>query len=427
MKPSSLSNFFSSINKMTETKKIISVNIFWLLIQNAIKLIFSLTISLYLAKYLGPEDFGIYSYSISILAVLLIFTNLGIHPILIRELVDNKINKTSLLGSSFALKLLGGTIGFILMGFLGGYFGFDSKTGIVILMMSPIILLRSLNILDSYFQSKKENKYPAIANIISIIVSSILIFILINLKFELEYFALIYVLESAILISALLFYYLRKSELQKWIVSLKISLNILKESWPLIIAGVASIINYKIDHIYIGSMLSSSVLGNYSAAAKVSEFWWVIPTILNTVFYPILINLRSLNYNKYKRFLAVVIISCFCFGIIFSFLVTHFSENIILLLFGNKYNLAGEYLSLYIWSTLPYFTLFILSNVIYLENLIRKNLVISAASILGNLILNYFLVQEYGASGAIYATLLVGLISYSLLGYYIFNNTKLLK
>ena len=25
----------------------------------------------------------------------------------------------------------------------------------------------------------------------------------------------------------------------------------------------------------------------------------------------------------------------------------------------NKYNLAGEYLSLYIWSTLPYFTLFI--------------------------------------------------------------------
>ena len=148
---------------------------------------------------------------------------------------------------------------------------------------------------------------------------------------------------------------------------------------------------------------------------------------LNTVFYPILINLRSLNYNKYKRFLAVVIISCFCFGIIFSFLVTHFSENIILLLFGNKYNLAGEYLSLYIWSTLPYFTLFILSNVIYLENLIRKNLVISAASILGNLILNYFLVQEYGASGAIYATLLVGLISYSLLGYYIFNNTKLLK
>ena len=123
-------------------------------------------------------------------------------------------------------------------------------------------------------------------------------------------------------------------------------------------------------------------LGNYSAAAKVSEFWLVLPTILNIVFYPILINLRSLNYNKYKRFLGAVIICCFCFGIIFSFIVTHFSENIISLLFGNKYNLAGEYLSLYIWSTLPYFTLFILSNVIYLENLIRKNLVISFVSIL---------------------------------------------
>ena len=48
---------FKSTLKMTETKKIISVNISWLLLQNAVKLIFGLTISLYLAKYLGPEDF----------------------------------------------------------------------------------------------------------------------------------------------------------------------------------------------------------------------------------------------------------------------------------------------------------------------------------------------------------------------------------
>ena len=104
---------FKSKLKMTETKKIISVNISWLLIQNAIKLIFGLTINLYLAKYLGPESFGIYSYAISVLIVLLLFTNLGIDPILIRELVDNKINKASLLGSSFVLKLFGGIFGFL--------------------------------------------------------------------------------------------------------------------------------------------------------------------------------------------------------------------------------------------------------------------------------------------------------------------------
>lgn len=418
---------FKSITKVTETKKTISVNISWLLIQNAVKLVFGLTVSLYLAKYLGPEDFGVYSYAISIISVLLLFTNLGIDPILIRELVDNKMNKMSLLGSSFVLKLIGGIIGFILMGFLGFYYEFNSKTGVVILIMSPIILFKSLSILDSYFQSKKENKYPAIANVISIIIGSVLIFLSIKLKYKLEYFAIIYVFESAILICALFFFYFRKSKLQKWIFTKKISVDILKESWPLIIAGVAAIINTRIDQIYIGSMLTPSILGNYSAAAKVSEFWLVLPTILNIVFYPILINLRSLNFNKYRRFLAAVIICCFCFGVIFSFLVSHFSENIISMLFGNKYNLAGEYLSLYIWSTFPYFTLFILSNVIYLENLIRKNLVISFVSILGNLILNYFFIQFYGASGAIYATLLVSLISYFLIGYYIFNNTKLLK
>jgi len=418
---------FNSITKITETKKIVSVNVSWLLAQNAIKLIFGLTASLYLAKYLGPEDFGIYSFVISILSILLLFTNLGIDPILIRELVNKKINSVTLMGSSFALTLSGGVLGFLLMGLLGYYYGFNSKIGIVIFFMSPILLLKSLNIINSYFQSSKENKYPALSNIISIIIGSSLILILIKLNFELEYFALIYSFECILLIASLIYFYTSNNVLRKWEVSKKTSLNILKESWPLIIAGAASIINTRIDHVYIGSMLSSSVLGNYSAAAKVSEFWLILPTVLSTVFYPILIDLRAANFNKYKRFLFFLIISCFTFGIIFSTIITYFSQDIILVLFGEKYDLAGEYLTLYIWSTLPYFTLFILSSVIYIENLIKKNLIISGVSIFGNIILNYFFIQFYGATGAIYATLIVVLISYSILVYHIFKYTKLLR
>jgi O-antigen/teichoic acid export membrane protein len=421
------SKLFNSITKITETKKIASVNISWLLAQNAVKLIFGLTVSLYLAKYLGPEDFGVYSFGISVLSILLLFTNLGIDPILIRELVNKKINSLILMGSSFALTLSGGVLGFLIMGLLGYYYGFSSKIGIVIVLMSPILLLKSLNIINSYFQSSKENKYPALSNIISIIIGSSLILISIKLNFELEYFALIYSFECILLIASLIYFYTSNNVLRKWEVSKKTSLNILKESWPLIIAGAASIINTRIDQVYIGSMLSPSVLGNYSAAAKVSEFWLILPTVLSTVFYPILIDLRAANFNKYKRFLFLLIISCFTFGILFSTIMTYFSQDIILVLFGEKYDLAGKYLTLYIWSTLPYFTLFILSSVIYIENLIKKNLIISGVSIFGNIILNYFFIQFYGAIGAIYATLIVVLISYSILAYHIFKYTKLLR
>lgn len=422
-----LPNFLKSITKVTETKKIASVNISWLLAQNAVKLIFGLTVSLYLANYLGPEDFGVYSFGISVLSILLLFTNLGIDPILIRELVENKINKMNLLGSSFTIKLLGGLLGFLIMGLLSYYHGFNSKLGLVFLLMSPIPLLKSLNIINSYFQSLKENKYPALSNIISIIIGSSLILILIKQNFELGYFALAYTFECILLIASLIYFYTSNNALRKWEVSKKTSLKILKESWPLIIAGAASIINTRIDQVYIGSMLSSSVLGNYSAAAKVSEFWLILPTVLSTVFYPILIDLRAANFNKYKRFLFLLIMGCFTFGIIFSTIMTYFSKDIILILFGGKYDLAGEYLALYIWSTLPYFTLFILSSVTYIENLIKKNLIISFVSIFGNIVLNYFFIQFYGATGAIYATLIIVLITYTILIYYIFRHTKLLR
>jgi O-antigen/teichoic acid export membrane protein len=288
-------------------------------------------------------------------------------------------------------------------------------------------LFKSLDIVNSSFQSSKENKYTALSNIISIVIGSILILIFVKLNFELEYFALIYSFECALLISSLIYFYFNKNGLIKWKVVKQTSFNIIHESWPLIIAGVASIINSRIDQVYIGSMLSKNVLGNYSAAAKVSEFWLILPTILNTVFYPILIDLRAVNFNKYKRFLLLLILSCLCFGIIFSIGVTYYSKDVILILFGEKYNSASEYLSLYIWSTLPYFTFFILSSIIYIENLIKKNLIISLVSIIGNLILNYYFIQFYGAKGAIYATFTMTILAYILMGYFIFNHTKLLK
>jgi len=417
---------FSNL-RMTETKKIISKNFFWLLTQNAVKLVFGVSISLYLARFLGPEDFGIYSFAISIISFLLLFTNLGIDPILIRELVKNNIEENKLMGSSFNLKLLGSLIGFSFSLFLGLYFGFDTKIGAVILIISPVLLIKSLTVIDSYFQSIKKNKYPSIANIISIILGSIFIYVFIKLKLNLRYFALVFFIEALILVICLLFFYQRKIKLKQWTYSKKIKLSILKESWPLIIAGFASVVNTRIDQIFIGSMLSSNELGNYSAAAKISEFWLIFPTILSVTLYPVLINLRSTNYRKYKKFIFTVIITCLSFGIIFSINVSTFSETIIQFLFGKKYDLAGDYLSLYIWSTLPYFSLFILNSVTYLENLIKKNLIISIFSILSNLILNYYLINLFGAIGAIYATLIVLTVSYLLLGFFIFNYTNFIR
>ena len=392
-----------------------------------VKLIFGLTVSLYLANYLGPKDFGVYSFGISIISILLLFTNLGIGPILIRDLVNKKIDSRTLMGSSFTLTLSGGFLGFLLMGFLGFYYGFNSKIGIVIALMSPILLFKSLDVINSYFQSSKENKYPALSNIISIIIASSLIIIFIQLNFELEYFALLYSFECILLIISLIYFYGSRNAFYEWKISKLTCLNLLKESWPLIIAGAASIIHTRIDQVYIGTMLSSSVLGNYSAAAKISEFWLIVPTILNTVFYPILINLRETNFKKYKRFLFLLIVSLFTFGIIFSTIVSFFSKDIILIIFGEKYDLASGYLALYIWSTLPYFSLFILNSVVYIENLIKKNLIVSGVSIIGNIVLNYYFVQFYGATGAIYATLIVLLISYSITAYHIYKYTKLIK
>ena len=73
-------------------------------------MIVSLFVGIYVARYLGPERFGLLSYANSFVGLFTAIATLGLDGIVVRELVKLPGQRDKLLGTSFLLKVAGSLV-----------------------------------------------------------------------------------------------------------------------------------------------------------------------------------------------------------------------------------------------------------------------------------------------------------------------------
>lgn len=61
------------LNRITNTKRKVLANVFWALSGKIITLFSTLLVSILVARYLGPEQFGMMNYIISVVSLFSIF------------------------------------------------------------------------------------------------------------------------------------------------------------------------------------------------------------------------------------------------------------------------------------------------------------------------------------------------------------------
>ena len=93
-------------------RKIIG-NTGWLFADRFLRIIVELFIGVWIARYLGPEKFGLYSYAIAFVALFSAFSTLGLDRIVVREIVKEPTDKDEIIGTAFILKFIGGILGLL--------------------------------------------------------------------------------------------------------------------------------------------------------------------------------------------------------------------------------------------------------------------------------------------------------------------------
>jgi len=364
-----------------------------------------LLVGIWVARYLGPAQFGVFSYAIAFAALFGSIAKLGLDSIVVRDLVREPDKRDLYLGTAFWLKLIGALAMLAAMAFAVRFTSNDATTNLYIFIIGSGTLFQSFEVVDFYFQSKVLSKFVSICRLTQLFVSSLLKLYLIFKRADLFWFVLVSLVDQITLaISLYLAYRHQKFKSFYRYFDLTTAKLLLRNSWPLIISGLVVTIYMRIDQIMINEMMGKTEVGLYSAAVRISEVWYFIPMLLTNSLFPSIVNAKKINEKLYFMRLQRLFTFMVWIGVIVAIIITFFSDQLVLLLFGDAYSGAGQVLMVHTWGGI-FVSLGVASGSWFVnENLQHYSFYRTALGAFINVILNIILIPLYGLMGAAVAT-----------------------
>jgi O-antigen/teichoic acid export membrane protein len=398
------------------------LNSSWLVGEKLIRLISGLFVGIYIARYLGPANYGILNYVISFVAMIAIISSLGLDETSVNELLSYPKEINIILGTVFRLKYIGVFITLLLIISTFLFHFNDEKTNIYILIISLSYLFQPFYVIDFYFQSQVKAKYLVQANIIGLIINSILRLFLVFMHASLVYFVFISILDTFIVALSLVLFYLKLNfSISNWKFDNSLAKKLLSKSWPLMLSGVVAMVYMRIDQIMLKEMIGFDAVGIYSAAIRISELWYFIPIAICNSFFPALVNSKIMNQRLFLNRMQGLLNILVAISLSISIFVTIFSTKIISILYGSHYYESALILTMHIWTGIFVFIGVASGKYLIIENLTRISFYRSFFGAIANILLNLVLIPKIGILGAAISTLVAQIIAAYIFDFF---NTK---
>ena len=146
------------------------------------------------------------------------------------------------------------------------------------------------------------SKFPVYAKNTAFLLVSISTILFILIKADIIAFAFIILAEFIIgAIGMVIVYELTGNFIKDWRISVEFAKGLFRDGWPLILSGLAVMIYTRIVQVMIRDMIGDKEVGIYSAAVKISEAWYFIPTIITMSVFPSIIDAKKISKNMYNE------------------------------------------------------------------------------------------------------------------------------
>lgn len=379
----------------------------WMFFDKVFRMGVGFLVAVWVTRYLGPEQFGLLSYSTAFVSLFAAVANLGLYGIVVRDIVRHPENREEIIGTALFLKCIGGF--FCLLLSLAVIFLVrhgDSQVHWLVGIIAAGMIFQSLDVFDFWFQSQLQSKYTSFANIPGFVAMTIVRITLIISGASLVAFAWAaffdLLLAGVGLLSA---YQLATRRLGSLRVNRKLAGRLLSDSWPVIFAGLMLMVYSRIDQVMIGQMLDEKSVGFYAAAVKLAELWYFFPTLILNSMLGMIVAAKEEGENIYYHRLQQVFDVMAIVSYLFILPLALFSGKIMVFMYGDAYASAAPVLTVYVVSGIFVFLGHTREYWVTVENITRFSMYSTAVGAILNILLNFVLIPVYGNLGAAYATL----------------------
>ncbi|MDR3223791.1 MAG: flippase [Methanobrevibacter sp.] len=362
-------------------------------------------------RYLGLGDFGVISYAVAVMGMVSIFMDVGMSTYIVRDISRDKRDTNRYLGNMIPLKILLSLATILIVILILKLMNKPDLTIIIILIFGIQAAIVSMNgLLSGVFQAFNKMKYQAIGTIIN---STLLLsFVIIGIELDLGIVSIALAYLISITISST---YLIKT-IKKLVKNIEIQfdfkfwIEVIKKAAPFGLTALFTSIFFLTDQVMLEIISGNEAVGIYSTAYRILLLFITLYSMYTIAVYPLMTNLYKnsdnilkILYEKSVKYLLALSLPI-CVGISF------YANDIVVLIFGKDFIIAGSVLQLLIWNLV-----FIFINGIsdYLLNSTNHEIgVTKRTAIAGsfNFVLNIIFISTFSYYGAVISTLLSGLL-----------------
>lgn len=385
-----------------------AMNAGWLYAEKALRIAVGIFVLAWLARYLGPERFGLLNYASALVLLVSGLAMMGTDKILFRELVRVPDDTPILVGSSLLLRVIASLLGIVIVAVAIALLRPDDDLArAIVAILSLGLLLQSIDVVAIKFEAQTRAKYAAIVKSIALLMAAAVKIALIVREAPLIAFAWAAVAEIALTSIGLLVadkLFNRSSCHRRW--RYNTALRLMRDGWPFAMAALASAIYARLDQVMLGEILDNGAVGVYSAAVRLIESLYFVPAAILTSVLPAILRAELVSQALFRQRLAKLYELLVILGLIISTTVMIFSKHIILLMYGPGYAEAIVVLQIYTWSIIAVFLGGASTQYLVSHNHGHIAIYRTGIGAAVNILLNMMLIPTYGAAGAAVASLI---------------------
>jgi len=392
---------------MTEAVRIRRNSIFSI-ISITSRLIANVILFLIIARYYGPKIFGQFTFAHSLSYIFIILADFGFDVLLTNEIAKDRNNAVKIFQQYFSLKFVFTLFALVSMWIFVLFNDLSYETRLLVMIFSIYMVFTNMtNFLYALYKGFERLEFETKVSLIINISLLILTIILMILKADIITIAVAFV----------------STRILGFLFGVKYSFIVLKGiSFKLLFTGFSKIkkkvfvfgfnlaFNYlffQLDTILLAFWKGDYEVGIYQSVFKLILIPLVIPDIFINTLLPVLSRLNVENKAQWKKIGGIMNKLLFIIIIPISIILFIYADQIINIVYGVKeYSSAIPILRIFALTLFVRFNLEAFALMLTTSNRqhVRMKVVITATFL--NLILNYFMINSYGAYGAAIVSLL---------------------
>lgn len=355
-----------------------------------------------IARFLGPEQYGGYAFAFSFAGLFLIASDLGLNSFLIRELSASKPTGSAIFSNALVIKPILALIAFAMIAASINLLHYSSSIRMLVYLLGAQVVVRSfaglfLSIVHSRQEMRLDTKAESIGRFSGVGLGLCALAAGLGLAGVIWGLLLGEILRLAYLYGVTRRHFtFRKNE-----TSCRSVRSIVISALPFGFFSLMMSLNYKGDSVILSFFHGQTVVGTYYAAYHLVLVGLVLPTVVGGALYPSFSSSAAAEHRDKLNFpLSAAFRLMLLMGAAGSIVVYAWADQIVQLLYTRAYVDSGPCLKILAWSMVFMFPQYVLGAAMLAVGRERTQLAIWIVAVGLNMVFNLLFIPRFGAIAA---------------------------